>query len=147
MLSIAHTLISLPLAFWLERPILIFCATVALHFLADTLLHWNIYPDRHRTYPVLAVAADVIGGVVLAWLLLGDTFFSLPVLAAIAGGNAPDILHGLWDLLPTARQKKFPRWLQSSYQWHDAIQVETTNIPAGLTLQVIVVAAAWIALA
>ena len=122
---------------------MIFLATVALHFLADTLLHWNIYPDAHQPYPVLAVAADVLGGVAVAWLLLGDAFFTLPVLVAILGGNAPDIAHGLWELLPPERRRG-PGWFTASFHWHDKIQLETTNVAAGLVSQIMLVSlAVW----
>ena len=145
MLSIAHTLISLPYAFWLEHPLAIFLAAMATHFLADTLLHWNIYPDPKRPYPVLAVASDVLGGVAVAWLLLGDAFLTLPVLVAIAGGNAPDVLHGLWELLPAKQRRQGPRWFKASFDWHDKLQVETTNVAAGLVSQVIAVGLAlWL---
>ena len=146
MLSVAHTLISLPFGVYLENPIFIFLAAATFHFFCDTLLHWNIYPDEMKKYPVVAVASDVIGGVVVAWLLVGSSLFTLPILAAIAGGNAPDVLHGLWELLSKRQQKTAPQWVQKTFAWHDGLQLETKNVAAGLVSQITLVIVALLLL-
>ena len=142
MLSIAHTLISLPFAFLFQNPILLFLAAATMHLFADTLLHWNIYPYKFRRYPFELVALDVGGGIAIAWLLLGSQFFTLPVLVAIAGGNAPDIFHAFWEFLSPRQKNKVPRWLKKAFHTHDSLQLETTKVGKGLVSQAISVALA-----
>lgn len=136
-LSLTHTLISLPFAFYLENPLLIFLAAFVMHLLADTFLHWNIYPYRFKRYPYELVALDVAGGVVLAWLLTGEQLFTLPVLLAIAGGNAPDILHGVWEVAGKNIQDRYFNWAKPLFRFHDHLQLETTSVPRGLAWQVV----------
>lgn len=138
MLSIAHTLASLPFGIYLDNPFLIFIAAFIGHLLCDTLSHWNIYADEHEQYPYLAVAADVIGGLLMAWLVLGDRLLTIPMFAAIAGGNAPDIITGLWDLLPASLRQRLS-WLTPWFRWHDRLQLETHHIPAGLISQILII--------
>lgn len=143
MLSVAHTLASLPFGIYLDQPLLIFIAAFIWHLFCDTLPHWNIYPDQFAKYPYHLVAVDVLGGLIIAWLLLGDRALTIPILAAIAGGNAPDIIHGLWDFVP-ATVKQHLSWLQPWFHWHDRLQVETNHIPAGLVSQIAVVVLALV---
>lgn len=138
MLSVAHTLISLPFGVYLTNPWLIFFAAALFHLFCDTLLHWNIYPDQMKKYPVLAVALDVLGGLVLAWLALGTNIFTLPILAAIAGGNMPDVLHGLWELFGRKKTKATAGW-HIIFRWHDSLQKETNQVFPGLASQIILI--------
>jgi len=140
MLSFAHTLISLPLAVYFDSPLIIFAAAAVFLLFCDTRLHWNIYPDETSKFPTLAVATDVLGGLVAATALMGPAIVSVPVLAAIAGGNAPDILHTSWELLPRAWRRRAPRWLQRAFVLHDGLQEETHNVAAGLVWQVFFIA-------
>ena len=145
MLSTVHTLVSLPFAIYLSNPVVIFVTAVVFHLFCDTILHWNIYPDQFKRYPMLLVILDVSGGVIIAWLLTGSALFSLPMLAAIAGGNAPDIMHGLWDMLPKSSIKK-RRIAHSVIRFHERLQLETTSPVAGLIPQAIFVIAALLLL-
>jgi hypothetical protein len=140
MLSLAHTLISLPFGIFLDNPVLIFFAAFFGHFLCDTLLHWNIYPQNFKRYPVLLVALDILSGLVVAYVVLGSAFLSLPVLAAIAGGNMPDILHGFWEMLSPRQKKAFPSLLRTGFIWHEKVQLETHHVAPGLISQVVLVA-------
>lgn len=108
-----------------------------MHLFADTLLHWNIYPYKFKRYPFELVALDVGGGLVISYLLLGSNFFTLPVLVAIAGGNAPDILHAFWEFLSPAQQKRTPHWVQKIFHTHDSLQLETTKAGRGIVSQII----------
>jgi hypothetical protein len=141
-LSFAHTLISLPFAFYLDQPVLIFLAAFVFHFFCDSLLHWNIYPDEFKRYPTGLVALDVFGGAAVAWALLGQDLFSLTVLAAIAGGNAPDIIHALWEMTGLNKIRSMPTAIHRAFDFHDRIQLETTNIIYGLFWQAVLVATA-----
>lgn len=138
MLSITHTIISLPLAFLFTNPILIFVSALLLHLFADTLLHWNIYPEQFKRFPILLIALDVAGGPVVALSLLGNEALSLPVLLAIFGGNLPDVLHMSWGLLPPRIRDNPPNWIAAALKFHDHIQHETHIKWHGLILQVLV---------
>lgn len=138
MLSLAHTVISLPFGFLPLPPWLIFLMALAFHFVLDGLLHWNIYPPQYNRFPFLLVALDIILGLLAAFLLLGSQFFSLSILSAILGGNLPDILQSLWTFAgqPT---KGWWRYVYPFFHLHDRIQWETTNIPLGLVSQIIMI--------
>lgn len=141
MLSLTHTLISLPFGVYLDNPLAIFLAAFVLHLLADTLLHWNIYPEaaRRTFYPLAAL--DVIGGLVVAWLVMDASFFTAPILLAILAGNLPDILQGLWDLLPRQGRKSL-RALKPFFSFHDKLQLETKSISKGIVWQAILIVVA-----
>lgn len=143
MLSLTHTIVSLPFGIYLQNPTLIFVAAFLFHLLTDSLLHWNIHPKRHPRFPYKLVILDVISGLGAAWLLLGDNIIAPAIVAAIAGGNAPDILHSLWLL----RSKTNPpplwlTWVKPFFTFHHKIQRETDNIVRGLVFQIILVALA-----
>ncbi len=140
MLSLAHTLISLPLGMYFDNPLLIFLAAFFLHFVCDMIIHWNIYPHQYRRFPYQQVALDVIAGPVVAYIFLGQHLFTVPVWAAILGGNAPDALHTIWVLLKQQNKQRFLCWLNPFFRWHDRIQVETNNLFIGLTPQLSLVA-------
>lgn len=136
MLSLAHTLISLPLAVYFENPLLIFVAAVVFHLLCDSILHWNIYPEDFKRYPYALVGLDVVSGVFVAWLIVGSEIATIPVLAAIAGGNTPDVLHALWEMLAEKQRKRWPAAVRAWFDVHNKMQLETTNVVAGLLPQV-----------
>lgn len=131
MLSLAHTLISLPLGIYFQNPLLIFITAVLLHFVCDMILHWNIYLHHYKKFPYIQVALDVIAGPLIAYLFIGQDLFTIPVLAAIAGGNTPDIIHTLWEM---SKKRRWP-WLKPFFHWHHNIQVETNDLLIGLTPQ------------
>jgi len=140
MLSLSHTLISLPFAFYFQNPFLIFAAAFLFHFFCDTLLHWNIYPDNFKKYPVALVAADIIGGLILTYLFIGNQLFTIPILAAIAGGNAPDILQGLWGFTPKKVKDTYFSWAKPAFSWHHNLQLETDNFWQGIISQIVLIA-------
>jgi hypothetical protein len=139
MLSFAHTLISLPLGLYLENPFIIFIAAFTLHLASDVPLHWNIYPQNYKRYPYELVALDIIGGFVAVWLLIGEETFHLPVIAAIAGGNMPDIMHTLWDNASMTERKTRLKIFEPFFIFHEKIQRETPSPLKGLISQVILV--------
>lgn len=138
MLSAAHTIISLPLGLLLNNPIAIFAAAFCMHILCDMILHWNVYPQHYKKYPYIQVASDITSGLVLAYLILDDTLFTLPVLAAIMGGNAPDVLHGLWSFLSDSAKKKMPAWVHKWFFIHEKVQWETKSPLLGGLSQVLI---------
>ncbi|MBI3273953.1 MAG: hypothetical protein HYZ69_02310 [Candidatus Colwellbacteria bacterium] len=142
MLSFTHTLISLPFAVYLNNPVLIFLAAFVFHFFADTLLHWNIYPPQFKRYPFVLVAIEIGAGLIAAWLLTGEQFFTIPMWAAIIGGNLPDVIQGLWDFTPKKYQDKQLGWLKPVFVWHDKLQLETPSVAWGLLSQIILIAIA-----
>lgn len=144
MLSLVHTIISLPLAVHSQNPVAIFIMAIVLHFLADMPLHWNLDPSKPGKKIYFFIALDVGLGLVAARLLLGKEFWSWPTWAAIAGGNAPDVAHAL-RYLASANQQRYLSWLKPFFRFHAVIQNETTNIPVGLISQTAAVAAAlWL---
>ncbi len=138
MLSVSHTIISLPFGLLLNNPFISFCATFCMHLLSDMMLHWNIYPHHYKKYPYIQVAIDIASGLLLAYALLDTRMFSLPILAAIAGGNAPDVLHGVWSFMPSAAKARAPKWVKSWFSFHKRIQWETDSPLVGGLSQIIV---------
>jgi len=137
-LSLTHTIISLPFGVYFENPLFIFLAAAALHFAADMLPHWNIYPQNFSRFPYGLVALDVIGGLGMAFALVGNDLFTIPVLAAIAGGNAPDIAHCLWLIAGGEKQpRKTSSWLNAPLNFHHRIQFELVSPAKGLISQAI----------
>jgi hypothetical protein len=134
MLSLAHTIISLPFGVIFEHPIAIFFMAFAFHFVLDAVYHWNVSPPQHDKFPIFPVALDIFTGVIVAWIVFGVNVFSLPILAAIAGGNGPDIIHTLWSLKGEPRSKRFP-FLTLFFDIHNRIQWETRDITKGLLPQ------------
>lgn len=140
MLAFTHTLISLPFGVYLNNPWLIFLAAFIFHLFADTLPHWNIYPFQFKRYPFVLVAIDVIGGLVAAWYLTSDQFFTLNIWAAIAGGNAPDVIHALWDFMPKKYHTIYFKSVKPFFAWHNKLQLETPSIAWGLVSQIVLIA-------
>lgn len=136
MLSLSHTLISLPLGFYLDNSLKIFVTAFVTHIICDAVIHWNIYPRHYKKFPYKQVALDVIAGPIIAYLFIGHDLFTIPVLAAIAGGNAPDVIHTLWVM----GKKHYFRHFRWFFHWHHNIQVETNNLLVGLTPQLTLVA-------
>lgn len=138
MLSTFHTIISLPFGLALYNPFLIFVCAFVAHLFSDTLLHWNIYPHHYKKYPFGLVALDVLGGIAISYALLGNYVLSISILAAIAGGNAPDVLHAFWSFLQEPTRKKAPAWIRHAFAFHEKIQRETESPSLGLISQIIV---------
>jgi hypothetical protein len=137
MVSAVHTLISLPIGLYFENPLLILVTTVVLHLLADTFTHWNIYPHQFARFPYHLVAIDVAGGLLIAFVLLGSAFFTVPVLIAIFGGNLADIIHSFWEILSPVRRLYLPPWAQAFFRYHENLQRETPSLLRGLPSQLI----------
>lgn len=146
MLSTIHTFISLPFGLVFTNPVLIFVSAAVFHLFADSLLHWNIYPDEAKRFPLIPVALDVIGGLVIAIVFLGPTAFTLPILIAIAGGNFPDALHTLWDLQSKKAQRRAPHSIQAVFAFHDSLQSETYDVARGLAWQIVLATIALLTL-
>src|SRR5687768_14771650 len=117
MLSLSHTLISLPFAYYLDNPILIFIAAFIFHLFADTLLHWNLFPAQSKKFFYPLVAVEILAGLLLTWLLVGEDILTLPVLAAVAGGNAPDVIHQLWFLLTPEQHRRYFGWAIPAFRF------------------------------
>lgn len=138
MLSLSHTIISLPFGLIFTNPIAIFFIACISHLVLDMFLHWNIYPHHYKSYPFVLVGIDVLSGLLVSYLLLQNTLFTLPILAAIAGGNAPDILHAFWGFMGKNRQQRAPKFVQAVFQFHEEIQWETESPLLGGLSQVII---------
>lgn len=126
----------------MDNPLLIFTAAFTFHLFADTLLHWNIFTKEYLRYPTVLVALDVIGGLAAAWSIAGNELFSLPLLAAIAGGNAPDILHSLWEMTGKRVETTPLNWKTAFFHFHDKLQKETHSVSHGLIWQLMLIAIA-----
>lgn len=138
MLSFTHTLVSLPFGVYFHNPLIIFLGAFIWHLFCDTLLHWNIFPPLFKKYPYGLVALDIIAGLVAAWVVVGNSLFALPMLAAIAGGNAPDVCHGLWDWL-NERQRRALAWARPFFYFHEKLQLETSSWFWGITSQTLLI--------
>lgn len=138
MLSLSHTIISLPFGLIFASPLAAFAGAFIMHLVSDMFLHWNIYPHHYKKYPFFLVGMDVLSGLVVSYLLLSNTFFTLPVLAAIAGGNAPDVLHAFWSFMGKKKQQMTPRFVQAAFKFHEDIQWETESPLVGGLSQILV---------
>lgn len=146
MLALTHTLVSLPFGVYLENPLLIFSSAFVWHLVCDTFLHWNIYPDNFKKFPTLLIALDVGGGILIAWLITGPSFFTVPILVAILGGNMPDIVQGIWEVLLTEKQRQRLSRINLFFRFHYDLQYETTNVANGLLAQIILIATSLVLL-
>ena len=138
MLSAVHTIISLPFGLAFTNIFVIFIGAFLMHLVSDMFLHWNIYPHHYKNYPFFRVGIDVVSGIVFSYLLLNNTLFTLPILAAIAGGNAPDVLHAFWSFMGKTRQKRSPSFVRWLFRFHEIIQHETESPLIGGLSQVII---------
>lgn len=145
MLSVTHTIVSLPVGVHVPQPVLAFGIAFLLHLFVDTLLHWNIYVDKHR-WPYFWTAVDVLGGLAVAYLLLSQKILTAPVLAAILGGNLPDIWGGVAGLWQRLGGKAVDYEQHSAFlRFHAGLQHETSSPWKGLVWQgVLVLAAIWL---
>lgn len=144
MLAITHTLISLPFAVYLHNPVLIFAAAFVWHLFADSLLHWNFYPEVFKKYFFHAAIGDALVSLVIAYFVIGNDLFTIPYLAAIAGGNMPDVLHSFWEMMGKDCQDKYFAWAKPWFRFHDNLQLETPFIWRGLIAQLLLVLIALI---
>lgn len=138
MLSAFHTIISLPFGLAFANPLVIFIGAFLMHLVSDMFLHWNIYPHHYKHYPFFLIGIDVLSGICISYIFLQQELFTLPVLAAVAGGNTPDILHAFWTLAGKQRQKHTPRFVQEVFRFHETIQRETESPLIGGLSQVII---------
>lgn len=153
MLAITHTVTSAAIGASVSSVPFAFVLAFLFHLFADTLLHWNIYIDQHR-WPYFWVALDVLGGLAVVYWLTPERFFSPPMLAAVIGGNAPDVWCGCIELLRKIRNKRIavpmpyapnPKPGGAFYRFHEGLQNETASPWRGLAMQVVLVApAVWL---
>ncbi len=141
MLSTAHTIISVTLATFSPHPALVFVQAFTIHFVADKVLHWNFLIDDQHNYPIIPGLADASLGVLFAWVIIGNQIFSPVYIAAILGGNLPDIIVGLWHITHPHRHKPTQKIIKLFYSFHNRVQTETTKIIPGLFFQVFTVIA------
>ena len=133
MLAIAHTITSAAVGVAVPNAPFAFAISFLLHLFLDTFLHWNLFYHRHRPFFTL-VALDLCGGLLIVFLLLGRDAVSAPVLAAIIGGNLPDVV-GLPSILLKKTNYAFHRF-------HERLQLETTSLRRGILSQVIAIVVA-----
>lgn len=133
-----HMLTSAAIGAHVESVPFAFSLALLFHFFADTLLHWNIYTERHR-WPYVWVAADVIAALVLTYWLVPETFFTAPMLAAMIGGNLPDIWCGILDVLIRLLPRRAQTFHRLFIPFHEKLQNETLNPAKGLAWQVVLV--------
>lgn len=146
MLGFTHTLVSLPFGIFFDNWLLAGIAAFMFHLFCDTLLHWNIYPQNYPRYPYGLVALDVAAGLSASYLVLGQELLAPTFFAALIGGNLPDIMHTLWQLLHLDKVKMLNA-AKPFFIFHERIQQETDDRTAGLTSQVILVGIAlWLLL-
>lgn len=162
MLAVTHAVTSVAIGTQVESAPFAFLLALLFHCFADTLLHWNIYLDVHR-WPYAWAALDVLAGVLLGFTLAPQEFLTAPVLAALAGGNLPDVWHGA---LSWYRKRHGPRraprlvyqgvpvsatfrlWQLASgfqeafYRFHQRLQNETPSPVKGLAWQVVLLVGA-----
>ena len=141
MLAVTHTVASAAIGAHVQSVPFAFGIAFLFHHLADTLLHWNIYTDRHR-WPYAWIVLDVLGGLLLAYWLMPDQFVTAPVLAAIVGGNIPDIWHGGLDVLARLIPHRTQTFRSFYIPLHEKLQNETLSPAKGLVWQAILIVVA-----
>jgi len=130
MLALSHTIVSATIGDKITNPAVSFSIAFVLHFLCDSLLHWNFYPHKHKPIAFFALV-DVLAGLIIAYFLLGPTFWQLSVIFAIVGGLLPDVIaFGAYFL-----KIRIPYFTK----FHDSIQRETEIVWKGMISQVIVI--------
>lgn len=137
MLAFTHTVASLWLGVYFNNWVLAFLAAFVWHLFCDTWLHWNIYAWQFKGYPYGLVALDIVSGLLVSWLLFGSSLFTLPLLAAIAGGNMPDVLQTIWEKFNLKKEPAW-RWAASFFNFHENLQQETLSPGKGLISQMII---------
>ncbi len=143
MLAVTHTITSAAIGAQVDSAPFAFSLAFLFHLFADTLLHWNIYTHKHR-FPYAWIGVDILGGVLLAAWLAAENFSTAPVLAAIVGGNLPDLWHGSLDLLEKIRRRSLSN-KGVFFRFHEGLQHETYSAPKGLLWQgVFLVISAWV---
>lgn len=141
MLAVTHTVTSAAIGAQVESVPFAFGLAFLFHHFADTLLHWNIYTERHR-WAYEWIVVDVLGGLLVAYWLLSDRFFSAPVLAALLGGNLSDIWASGVDVLRRLLPR-YAQFLDRLYDhFHERLQNETLNPAKGLVWQAVLMAIA-----
>lgn len=138
MLAVTHTVTSAAIGVQVQSALFAFGIAFLFHHLADTLLHWNIYTDRHR-WPYVWIVLDVLGGLLLTYWLMPDQFVTAPVLAAIVGGNLPDLWHGGLDVLARLVPHRAQTFRSFYIPFHEKLQHETLSPVKGLVWQVALV--------
>lgn len=150
-LAITHTMTSAAIGMHVQSVPFAFALAFLFHLFADTLLHWNIYLDKHR-WPYFWVAMDVLGGLLAAYWLTPEQFFTGPMLAAVLGGNLPDLWAGGLDLRQKLRAKgrsgqSAPAMAKDAfYRFHEGIQNETLSPARGLAWQIVLLTVALVLL-
>lgn len=90
-----------------------------------------------KSYPYTWVALDVVSGLGAAYLIAGNAVFSLSILAAILGGNMPDVLHAYWSMISERQKQQAPKFIHAYFDFHEAIQRETDSAPKGIVSQIL----------
>lgn len=130
MMAVSHTIISAAIGDKISNPALAFSVAFAGHFICDSFLHWNFYPHKHKHIALLAIG-DVVAGLIVSYLLLGNNFWHLSVLSAIVGGLLPDVIAFSAYFLKI----RIPYFTK----FHDSIQRETEIVWKGLISQIIAI--------
>lgn len=136
MLAVTHTVTSAAIGAHVQSVPFAFGIALVFHLLADTLLHWNIYTDRHR-WAYGWIVVDVLGGLLLTYWLIPERFATAPVLAAILGGNLPDIWHGGLDVLQHIAPRHARMLRRFFIPFHEKLQHETLSPVRGLAWQAV----------
>lgn len=142
MLSITHGLTGAFLATALPSPILYAPAALALHYLEDWTLHWDVGTglsngSRKRSTAILLELVDLalmVGIIIFVWNFT-DTPLTINVWFGVFFALLPDFLEAPRNFL-----KWEPNWLKPINQFHHNFHHSTPNMLLGLLPQVLVIA-------
>lgn len=135
------------------HPVVTFLAGYASHLLTDAIPHWDyrlvslgdqeksggfrwVFQSAAFKRDIVHVALDFTAGIGLTWLIAPAP--SLPLLCAVLGGMAPDLLQGIYFT-------RYAPFLKPLQQIHDFFHTELKLGPyplIGIPFQVLIALAA-----
>jgi hypothetical protein len=112
---------------YIGNPFLAFLAGIVIHFLLDTIPHYDTTDDGKFTFRQLAfVGADCVAGlIILIFIMRADLSIKSPFLWGAIGGILPDIFDCLPGIQDYFRKTSFGKKI---HEFHDAIQIKSKGI-------------------
>lgn len=137
MLIASHMLVAGYIGERIGNPILAFLVGIIIHFLLDSIPHYDTTDDGKFTPRQIAllVVDGVIGLVIVYYILLGNNFNTSYISGAI-GGLAPDIFDNSPFWKKAFRKTTFGKKL---HMLHESVHGEQPSLFFGITIQILII--------